>query len=318
MSVHNYTLLLLLFCRAAICSLRVFRQYLTCRQTHVLHQTLALCYWTDLRESLRHTQMFPTSPNVCVRALPGTLHDASLSDTHWPPESETLRPSASWHSSPSLTGIPAKPEKGEKNSTSELTTYSQCDRKQTKREAPGPWWPQLSRLSGWWVAVSLPALLASVATPPLRCSPAFRRQTKTVNVPFQPRSTALLSTNQLVPCCRCAAPWCGWMYPGQAEGIWDTDAGPGTKLQWNRWLDDKAVYEKENKNNQCRERRGGHKTKVIMEKEGGAWKNTIGPLLTVKLPHAAEVPHWKPQKNLATGTKETKHCISRAQFGGHG
>lgn len=82
---------------------------------------------------------------------------------------------------------------------------------------------------------------------------------------------------------------------------------------------DKAVYEKENKNNkQWREKRGGLKTKVIMEKEGGDWKKNIGPLLTVKLPHAAEVPHWKPQKNLATGTKETKHCISRAQFGGHG
>lgn len=151
-----------------------------------------------------------------------------------------------------------------------------------RRQAHGPWWPQLSRLSGWWVAVSLPALLASVATPPLCCSPAFSEQTKTVNVPFQPRSAALLSTNQLVPCCRCAAPWCSWMYPGQAEGVWDSDAGPGTKLQWNWWLDDKAVYEKENKNNQWRERRGGLKRKVIMEKEGGAWKKKYRATLDCK------------------------------------
>lgn len=116
MTAHNHTLLLLLFCRAAICSLRVFRQYLTCRKTHVLHQTLALCCWSAPSEN--HSDKLrcfpPGQVSVCACALPETLHDASLSDTHWPPESETLRPSASWHCSPSLTGIPEKPEKGDK------------------------------------------------------------------------------------------------------------------------------------------------------------------------------------------------------------
>lgn len=66
-----------------------------------------------------------------------------------------------------------------------------------------------------------------------------------------------------------------------------------------------------------RERGGGAQNESHHGERGrSVEKKNIGALLTVKLPHATEVPQWKPQKTLATSTKETKHCISSAELGG--
>lgn len=103
-----------------------------------------------------------------------------------------------------------------------------------------------------------------------------------VNVPFRRRRTAPSSTNGLAPCCRRVAPWCSWTYRGRAEGVRGTDVGPGNEKTRKlvTGCNKSGLREEGRKTtNQWRERRARLRTKVIAEKQGGAWKikkNTQG------------------------------------------